>query len=80
MVKIKQSDGSDEEWNPNKLENSLTKAGASNQQAEAIANSVGKQVVDNTSTYQIRLTAVTDLMRVNPEAALKYSKQVSGMR
>ncbi len=80
MVKIKQLDGSEEDFDAAKLEKSITAAGASEDEAKSIASLVGRQVVDKTSTYQIRLWVVTDLLRINPDAANKYSKAVSGMR
>lgn len=72
MVRVQKRSGALEEFNMSKLEASMTKAGASEENATRIAETVAGTVADGTETAQLMMRAASELRQVDPEAAARY--------
>jgi len=70
-MKIVKASGVIEEFDKNKIINTVIKAGASKELAENIANQVGKEIKPGTTTKQI-LNRTLNLLKSKPEIAARY--------
>jgi len=72
LVKVEKRSGGLEVFDVSKLEASLTKAGASEQDATRIAETVARGLTEGTDTAQLMMRAASELKRIDPAAAKKY--------
>ncbi|MEM1627603.1 MAG: ATP cone domain-containing protein [Sulfolobaceae archaeon] len=79
MVRIKKRDGTYEEFNENKLYNSIIAAGASPEVAHDIVQEVKKRLKEGMSTDEIRRVVLTKLKELDPNAveAWKFYDRVA---
>jgi predicted RNA-binding protein Jag len=71
LVKVKKRS---EDFDKDKLEVSLKKAGAREEHAIMIAEAVARRVREGATTVEIKEMATTELRRVDHEAATVYSE------
>jgi ribosomal protein L40E len=72
LVRVEKRSGRLEEFDISKLRASLTKAGASDEQATRIAETIAGSVTEGTDTAQLMLQAASELRRADPTAAARY--------
>jgi ribosomal protein L40E len=72
LVKVHKRSGELEEFDMSKLEASMIKAGAGQEEATRIAATVAGSVTEGADTAQLMLRAATELRRIDPEAAERY--------
>jgi hypothetical protein len=72
LVRIEKRSGELEEFDPSKLESSLTAAGASSQDASRVTQTVASSLTEGTDTAQLMMRAATELRKTNSSAANKY--------
>ncbi|AWR93884.1 ATP cone domain-containing protein [Acidianus brierleyi] len=79
MVRIKKSDGTYEDFNENKLYNSIIASGASPEIAHDIVEEVKKKLKEGMSTDEIRRVVLTKLKDLDPNAteAWKFYDRVA---
>lgn len=75
---VKKRDGSTEEFDSEKLRDSLLNAGATIDNATKVANAVGDRVRDGTRTEEIKRIAKAELKRLDPTAAQRYGTRPPG--
>jgi transcriptional regulator NrdR family protein len=73
LVKVEKRSGELEEFDMPKLESSLTKAGVSDEDATRIAETVARNLTDGTHTAELMMLVASELRRIDPAAALKYT-------
>lgn len=71
---VKKRDGSTEEFDSEKLRDSMLNAGATVDNAKKVADTVADRVGDGTRTEEIKRLAGTELRRLDPTAAQRYEK------
>lgn len=72
MVKIKKRSGAMQPFDEAKLRASLKKAGAREENAAKVAESVAGKVKEGATTAEIKRMAATELRGINQQAAQSY--------
>ena len=78
MVRVHKRSGELEQFDVSKLKASLTKAGASEENATIIAEKIARYVIEKTDTAQLMMWAAAELKQVDPAAARRYEGYKSG--
>ncbi len=73
MIRIRKADGTEEAFNPRKLESSLKRAGASKIETDDIIRTVETNLVEGATTQEIYKSAFALLREANDPVAAKYS-------
>ena len=76
MVNIKKKNGIVQEFNVDKLKNSVMKAGAPSEVADKIATEVASKVKEGTTTAEIKNMVTSALASTNATLAGAYTKYV----
>jgi transcriptional regulator NrdR family protein len=74
MVMVKKRSGKLEEFNSHKIVSSCTKAGASLESANEVAETVSKKVYEKIPTSKIRTMILSELTKHSKSAAEKFKK------
>jgi transcriptional regulator NrdR family protein len=74
LVKVLKRSGALEDFDQVKLEDSLAKAGASEENASKIARVIAGNVMDQMHTAELSLMAATVLQRLDKMAARRYKE------
>ena len=72
LVRVHKRSGELEQFDVSKLKASLTKAGASEDNAGKIAEKIARYVIEKTDTAQLMMWAAAELKQVDPAAARRY--------
>ena len=72
MVKVKKRSGSLQDFDKAKIEASLSKAGAREEDATKIAENVASKIQEGTTTTEIKQIAATQLREIDERSAQSY--------